>query len=344
MSGLFILFGVAVFALPAGIIGAGLALKLEEVERSRQRRLKKEAAAKLIQRAWKCYRANHAYFELSQFFRHQPGDLFKVRVYDNIKRAFIEIIRFSIAKNSFKEVTRPVDLRNVIESYKYGQMDIFARLKQLNSALDLIITRMSVAENERVLAINQLARKLESMEMVSENGGESGSAFRTKSDGTFHLATTTGSLDTALGTSNAGLRYLDLIHLPPMPQTNTHPSSIPLRSRPNSSNSNDLPHHSHYHHHRHYSTPNCSTQIRNNSLAQSDHTFSTIDEVTVNDESDSNMASNSKFTSNYNSSISFLIEDYSQKVNPHDPSLNNPQSSGQTVLRQRRRIQRRHSQ
>lgn len=345
VSGLFILFGVAVFALPAGIIGAGLALKLEEVERTRQRRLKKEAAAKLIQRAWKCYRANHAYFELSQFFRHQPGDLFKVRVYDNIKRAFIEIIRFSIAKNSFKEVTRPVDLRNVIESYKYGQMDIFARLKQLNSALDLIITRMSVAENERVLAINQLARKLESMEMVS--GGESGTAIRTKSDGTFHLATTTGSLDTALGTPNAGLRYLDLFHLPPMPTTNTHPSTIPLRSRPNSLSSHHATPHSHYHHPRPYSTANCCAQIRSNSLAHSDHTFSTIDEVTVNEagESESNMAINSKFPSNFNSSISFLIEDYSHKVNPDDDlSLNNPQSSGQTVVRQRRQIRRRHSQ
>lgn len=344
VSGLFILFGVAVFALPAGIIGAGLALKLEEVERTRQRRLKKEAAAKLIQRAWKCYRANHAYFELSQFFRHQPGDLFKVRVYDNIKRAFIEIIRFSIAKNSFKEVTRPVDLRNVIESYKYGQMDIFARLKQLNSALDLIITRMSVAENERVLAINQLARKLESMEMVS--GGESGTAVRTKSDGIFHLATTTGSLDTALGTPNAGLRYLDLIHLPPMPQTNTHPSTIPLRSRPNSSSSHHVTPHSHYHHPRPYSTPNYYAQIRSNSLAQSDHTFSTIDEVTVNGagESESNMAINSKFPSNFNSSISFLIEDYSQKVNPHDLSSINPQSSAKTIVRKRRQIQRRHSQ
>ena len=369
ISGFFILFGVAVFALPAGIIGAGLALKLEEVERSRQRRMKKEAAAKMIQRAWKCYRANHAYFELSLFFRHQPGDLFKVRVYDSISRAFIAMVRFHIAKNSFKEITRPVDLRNVIESYKYGQMDIFGRLKQLNSALDIIISRMSVAENERVVAINQLARKLEEIEQQSEStkSGLAISKSTTKSNGIFHFATeNTGSLDTALGTSTGtGMRYLDLVHIPPMPQTNTHPSTIPLRTRPHSASSHQFGshlhgshhgHHSSQHHPRPYSTPNYYPHNRQHNssslMNHSDHTITTIDEVTHNGEeahhnnNPTNNSNTQKLTDKFNSnssSISFVIEDYSNKPNHSNNSNKHLSDNSHLMVRQRQR-QRSHSQ
>lgn len=361
ISGFFILFGVAVFALPAGIIGAGLALKLEEVERSRQRRRKKEAAAKLIQRAWKCYRANHTYHELSVFFRHQPGDLFKLRVYDNISRAFIAVVRFHIAKSSFKEITRPVDLRNVIESYKYGQMDIFARLKQLNSSLDLIINRMSVAENERVVAINHLAKKLEMMELAGGDSIGSGQ-LQTKAEGLSHLGpatTKTGSLDSALATTintgPTGLRYLDLLNYSPMPQTNTHPSTIPLRSRPHSANSpnppavhtQQHPHHYSHHHSRPYSTPNYSP-FRHGSLGQSEHTITTIKEGTPSGTRES-MPSAAKLTNKFNSSISFLIEDYSSPVAttqateaPPIDALNG-ESGAQLIVQQRRRIQRRNS-
>lgn len=172
ISAIFIMFGVAVFALPAGIIGAGLALKLEEVERNRQRRKKKDAAALIIQRAWKCYKANRRFEELSNFFRHRPADMFKDKVYEKISAAFYATAQFHIAKSAFRELRRPIDLKNVIESYKYGQIDIFTKLKQLNSSLDIIISRMSIAENERLTSVNRLTKKLEMME--NSHGGCSG--------------------------------------------------------------------------------------------------------------------------------------------------------------------------
>ncbi|KAI2806667.1 Potassium voltage-gated channel sub KQT member 4 [Blomia tropicalis] len=329
ISGCFILFGVAVFALPAGIIGAGLALKLEEVERSRQRRLKKEGAAKLIQRAWKCYRANHAYFELSAFFRHQPGDLFKVRVYDKITKAFIAMIQFHVAKSNFKELTRPVDLRSVIESYKYGQMDVFSRLKQLNSALDLIITRMTMAENERIVAMNQLAKKLQEMETISGVDDE-----RMESPN--------------LDRSNLGLRYLDLVHIPPMPQTSTHPSTIPLRSRPHSAHSHYNAHHSSPHVHQqpqlthqtnhqqqqrqqpnYYSSTyrHNSQNSQTNPFNYNDHTIPTIDEDISND---------NNLDENVNNS-SHVIKDYDLEVLREIVKRNVPvRVIDQTNIRQRR--------
>lgn len=239
ISAFFILFGFAVFALPAGIIGAGLALKLEQVERSRKRRLKKEAAARLIQLAWKCYQANNACFELSSFFRHQPGDLYKGRVYDSIAKAFVATVRFHLAKSGFKELIRPVDLRNVIESFKYGQMDIFSRLKQLNQAIDLIISRVAIAENERILAINQLAQRLqEDLESIKattttiEQGKIEGVKCnidndKAKSNGNELVSSNDSEiLFPLISTANVRNMILDMIRLSPM----QHSPSIPLFS------------------------------------------------------------------------------------------------------------------
>ena len=48
----------------------------------------------------------------------------------------------------------------MIESFKYGQMDIYARLKHLNTALDIVISRMSLADRERMTSISHLSKAL----------------------------------------------------------------------------------------------------------------------------------------------------------------------------------------
>ncbi|XP_027203641.1 potassium voltage-gated channel subfamily KQT member 3-like isoform X2 [Dermatophagoides pteronyssinus] len=161
ISAIFILFGFCMFALPAGIIGAGLALKLEQVEQSRQRRRKVDAAARVIQRAWNCHHDIDSYQKLTSFFTQQTGDHYKSRVLENISHAFISLVRFQVAKSQFKQLARTPNLRNVIESYKYGQMDIFARLKHLDDNLDKIMNRVAKAETERFEAIKRLTNHLQ---------------------------------------------------------------------------------------------------------------------------------------------------------------------------------------
>ncbi|XP_075585391.1 potassium voltage-gated channel subfamily KQT member 1 isoform X4 [Dermatophagoides farinae] len=188
ISALFILFGFCMFALPAGIIGAGLALKLEQVEQSRQRRRKVEAAACVIQRAWHCHHDINSYQQLTSFFTDQTGDLYKSRILENISHAFISLVRFQVAKNHFKQLARTVNLRNVIESYKYGQMDIFARIKNLNNNLDKIMTRMAKAEMERIEAINRLTNHLQQLPEGSTQSAP-GDTFIQTNDGSYLINT-----------------------------------------------------------------------------------------------------------------------------------------------------------
>ncbi|OTF70819.1 potassium voltage-gated channel subfamily KQT-like protein [Euroglyphus maynei] len=212
ISAIFILFGFCMFALPAGIIGAGLALKLEQVEQRRQRRRKVEAAARVIQRAWHCHNDISSYQKLTSFFTQQTGDHYKSRVLENISHAFISLVRFQVAKNQFKELARTPNLRNVIESYKYGQMDVFARLKHLDDNLDKIMNRMAKAEIERFEAIKRLTNHLQLPDGSTPSA--SSDTFIQTNEGSFLINTVSGCFNENLPFDSTKSQYTDLIFLP----------------------------------------------------------------------------------------------------------------------------------
>ena len=212
ISAIFILFGFCMFALPAGIIGAGLALKLEQVEQSRQRRRKVDAAARVIQRAWNCHHDIDSYQKLTSFFTQQTGDHYKSRVLENISHAFISLVRFQVAKTQFKQLARTPNLRNVIESYKYGQMDIFARLKHLDDNLDKIMNRVAKAETERFEAIKRLTNHLQLPNGSTPSA--SSDTFIQTNDGSYLINTVSGCFNQNLQFDSTKSQYTDLIFLP----------------------------------------------------------------------------------------------------------------------------------
>jgi hypothetical protein len=55
IASIFTVLGVSIFALPAGIIGTGLAINVQEEQRALQRRQKKLPAAALIQCCWRYF-------------------------------------------------------------------------------------------------------------------------------------------------------------------------------------------------------------------------------------------------------------------------------------------------
>jgi hypothetical protein len=55
IASIFTILGVSIFALPAGIIGTGLAINVQEEQRALQRRQKKLPAAALIQCCWRYF-------------------------------------------------------------------------------------------------------------------------------------------------------------------------------------------------------------------------------------------------------------------------------------------------
>ncbi|CAG2111704.1 unnamed protein product [Medioppia subpectinata] len=166
VSSVFTVLGVAIFALPAGIIGAGLALKIEEEERNRQRRKKKAAAATLIQCAWRLSKANVKYNETSRFFGHRPTDIYKFYYFETIEKKFIYLTKFFIAKQRFVDLLRPLDIKSIIESYKYGQLDVMSKVGHMQTTIDTIGTRVGLNENSIQSSQSVLNQKIDSIDAL----------------------------------------------------------------------------------------------------------------------------------------------------------------------------------
>ncbi|XP_018105067.1 potassium voltage-gated channel subfamily KQT member 4 isoform X3 [Xenopus laevis] len=72
-----------------------------------------------------------------------PNDLTMEDVMPTIKtliRAF-RILKFLVAKRKFKETLRPYDVKDVIEQYSAGHLDMLGRIKSLQGMVDQIIGR-----------------------------------------------------------------------------------------------------------------------------------------------------------------------------------------------------------
>ncbi|XP_041097776.1 potassium voltage-gated channel subfamily KQT member 3 [Polyodon spathula] len=243
LAGTFALVGVSFFALPAGILGSGLALKVQEQHRQKHFEKRRHPAAGLIQSAWRYYATNSSrndliatwrFYEtiisLPCFRKDQPegvssqkmsllervrlsnqrtasikGKLFtplntdaiaespskesKAGTFSNRERfrtafrmkayAFrqssedagaladpgsedkgypsdllleemiptlktmiraVRIMNFLLNKRKFKETLRPYDVKDVIEQYSAGHIDMLSRIKYLQTRIDMILS------------------------------------------------------------------------------------------------------------------------------------------------------------------------------------------------------------
>ncbi|XP_027701327.1 potassium voltage-gated channel subfamily KQT member 3 [Vombatus ursinus] len=238
----FSLIGVSFFALPAGILGSGLALKVQEQHRQKHFEKRRKPAAELIQAAWRYYATNPNRIDLVAtwrfyesivsfpYFRKEQleaaasqklGLLDRVRLSNprgtntkgklftplnvdaieespskepknvglNNKERFrtafrmkayafwqssedagtgepmteergysnefliedmiptlksviraVRILQFRLYKKKFKETLRPYDVKDVIEQYSAGHLDMLSRIKYLQTRVDMIFT------------------------------------------------------------------------------------------------------------------------------------------------------------------------------------------------------------
>ncbi|XP_039670469.1 potassium voltage-gated channel subfamily KQT member 3 [Perca fluviatilis] len=241
LAGTFALIGVSFFALPAGILGSGLALKVQEQHRQKHFEKRRHPAAGLIQSAWRyystnpiredliatwrfyetiislpCFRKEHleamasqklsllervrlqnprpsvgtgrrltgqadsieespskepkpAGFSNRERFRTAfrmkaytlrqssedsgalaepaledrgfPADILLEEMIPTLKLVIraVRIMQFLLNKKRFKETLRPYDVKDVIEQYSAGHLDMLCRIKYLQTRIDMIL-------------------------------------------------------------------------------------------------------------------------------------------------------------------------------------------------------------
>ncbi|XP_077581027.1 potassium voltage-gated channel subfamily KQT member 3 isoform X2 [Stigmatopora nigra] len=236
LAGTFALIGVSFFALPAGILGSGLALKVQEQHRQKHFEKRRHPAAGLIQSAWRYYSTNPIREDLIATWRFYetvislpcfsgqkmtllervrlpnarpsimtppgrktagnveasaedspskpsgfsnrerfrtafrmrtatlrqssedaasgeavpeeggfPADVLTEETVPALKLAIraVRIMSFLLSKKRFKETLRPYDVKDVIEQYSAGHLDMLCRIKYLQTKSAPSSTRFS---------------------------------------------------------------------------------------------------------------------------------------------------------------------------------------------------------
>uniref|UniRef100_A0A3P8RDD2 Potassium voltage-gated channel subfamily KQT member 1 n=1 Tax=Astatotilapia calliptera TaxID=8154 RepID=A0A3P8RDD2_ASTCA len=142
----FSVFAISFFALPAGILGSGFALKVQQKQRQKHFNRQIPAAVALIQvnpelpvlemhfslvknknkqtlESTECISVCAEYFLL--YFCHRLS---------HAQRSAVKVLRrmkYFVARRKFQQARKPYDVRDVIEQYSQGHLNMMVRIKEL---------------------------------------------------------------------------------------------------------------------------------------------------------------------------------------------------------------------
>nr|XP_054486396.1 potassium voltage-gated channel subfamily KQT member 5 isoform X4 [Agelaius phoeniceus] len=149
LSAGFALLGISFFALPAGILGSGFALKVQEQHRQKHFEKRRNPAASLIQCVWRSYAADEKSVSIATWKPHLKALHTCSPTKKEQGESSSRIMKFHVAKRKFKETLRPYDVKDVIEQYSAGHLDMLCRIKSLQSRVDQILGKGQITADKR---------------------------------------------------------------------------------------------------------------------------------------------------------------------------------------------------
>ncbi|XP_063485921.1 potassium voltage-gated channel subfamily KQT member 5 isoform X7 [Symphalangus syndactylus] len=149
LSAGFALLGISFFALPAGILGSGFALKVQEQHRQKHFEKRRNPAANLIQCVWRSYAADEKSVSIATWKPHLKALHTCSPTKKEQGEASSRIMKFHVAKRKFKETLRPYDVKDVIEQYSAGHLDMLCRIKSLQTRVDQILGKGQITSDKK---------------------------------------------------------------------------------------------------------------------------------------------------------------------------------------------------
>uniref|UniRef100_G3UYP4 Potassium voltage-gated channel, subfamily Q, member 5 n=1 Tax=Mus musculus TaxID=10090 RepID=G3UYP4_MOUSE len=149
LSAGFALLGISFFALPAGILGSGFALKVQEQHRQKHFEKRRNPAANLIQCVWRSYAADEKSVSIATWKPHLKALHTCSPTKKEQGEASSRIMKFHVAKRKFKETLRPYDVKDVIEQYSAGHLDMLCRIKSLQTRVDQILGKGQMTSDKK---------------------------------------------------------------------------------------------------------------------------------------------------------------------------------------------------
>uniref|UniRef100_A0A8C1TG65 Potassium voltage-gated channel, KQT-like subfamily, member 5b n=1 Tax=Cyprinus carpio TaxID=7962 RepID=A0A8C1TG65_CYPCA len=150
LSAGFALLGISFFTLPAGILGSGFALKVQEQHRQKHFEKRRNPAACLIQCVWRSYAADENSVSVATWKSHLKALHTCSPTKKDQGESSTRIMKFHVAKKKFKETLRPYDVKDVIEQYSAGHLDMLCRIKSLQTRVDQILGRGQMPVDKKV--------------------------------------------------------------------------------------------------------------------------------------------------------------------------------------------------
>uniref|UniRef100_A0A6Q2YLC5 Potassium voltage-gated channel subfamily KQT member 1 n=1 Tax=Esox lucius TaxID=8010 RepID=A0A6Q2YLC5_ESOLU len=246
----FSVFAISFFALPAGILGSGFALKVQQKQRQKHFNRQIPAAAILIQTSWRCFAVDNpdsATFKM--FVRRKPAlpsssvsspkpkkTVSRLSPYPSVSVCVLAVKKSpgllevqcpsplprnnsfgddldqedqSVLTPATHQARKPYDVRDVIEQYSQGHLNLMVRIKELQRRLDQSLGKLTLFQTSSDKAkdkgtntigsrLNRMEEKIQHMDhtldriaeslthLVDQGLGEAGAAHgpgRRKSQG-----------------------------------------------------------------------------------------------------------------------------------------------------------------